>query len=187
VACGVITCPDDTTCADYQTSISANRCKQLGQCKTAADCTFLPALARTICGIVQPELYSDITSFCDGAGNCRGPVVKCGGDGDCQFFDQACCGTSGSGLICQVNACEDFGINFGPYLCDEKSDCRAGYVCCLSSNPGGRGSICVSHACVSDGPSTNMQVCNPAATPSECATGTCQADPFAPSGWFVCK
>ncbi len=48
-ACGAITCPADTACRDWATSITTNRCKAVGRCKAAADCAFVDLPARRFC------------------------------------------------------------------------------------------------------------------------------------------
>ena len=47
-ACGAITCPADSICRDYATSLSSNRCKAFGQCKTAADCAIRQCAGRPV-------------------------------------------------------------------------------------------------------------------------------------------
>jgi hypothetical protein len=187
-ACGAIACPEDKVCRDYATSISTSRCKALGQCKTAADCAYVDAPATQNCGVVQgmSELAS---ASCDGQGHCVGPVVKCGGDGDCKLADDLkCCGRPGAGLTCQASDCSP---NQGPFFCDEKKDCAAGYVCCAYLTPTpGVGSVCSTASnCVSNGPSVRQEVCNPFASPTECSSGTCQLGDgvTVPPGFYVCK
>jgi len=187
-ACGTIACPQDTTCRDYATAISSNRCKSLGECKTAADCAYSNAPAKQVCGFVQ-GMTEIVQPACDGAGNCVGPKVKCGGDGDCSPFDNMnCCGAVGSGLRCQATACT---ANQGPFWCDEKADCAPGYVCCsfLVPTPAVGSKCMLPENCVSSGPSNYNQVCNPGANPSECSTGSCQLGDgqVAPPGFYICK
>jgi hypothetical protein len=184
--CGVISCPADTTCRDYEASITTKRCKGLGQCKTGNDCAYVDAPKTRACGFVR-QMTELAQAMCDGMGNCTGPTVKCGGDGDCSIQDSYCCGTAG-GLACGKNACGDFAPRPGPFLCDERADCAAGYVCCFQVTPGGTDSSCIAaELCKSDAASFRREACNPAATPGECTTGTCQSDPNAPIGWSTCK
>jgi hypothetical protein len=187
-ACGVIACPVDSICRDYATSISANRCKARGQCKTAADCGYVNAPATQVCGSIQ-GMTEIASASCDGMGACVGPVVKCGGDGDCELAnDMKCCGRAGIGLTCQAANCN---VNEGPFYCDEKADCAEGYVCCAYLTPTpGVGSLCViASNCVSSGPSVRQQVCKPSGSPSECSEGTCQLGDSvtSPPGFYVCK
>jgi hypothetical protein len=184
-SCGTITCPDDSTCRDYATAISANRCKAPGQCKTSADCTYVDAPPMRYCGDVR-RMTELAPAACDGQGNCTSRTVKCGGDGECRVDISFCCG-SGPGLVCQTAECTG-APPFGPYMCDEKADCAAGYVCCLQSTVGGPSSVCLTAAlCTTDTGGIRQQACNPATTPGECGTGTCQSDPSAPVGWSICK
>jgi hypothetical protein len=112
-------------------------------------------------------------------------VVKCGGDGDCPDSDMWCCGSFGS-LSCQVDQCGGTPPS-GPYVCDEKADCGPGRICCLQSTVGGPSAICLNAGlCNSDAGGVRAEACNPATTPSECSTGTCQAAPNGPAGWYVC-
>ena len=187
-ACGTIACPGDSICRDYASSISSNRCKSIGQCKTAADCGYSNTPAKQVCGFVQ-GMTEIVQPVCDGAGGCVGPKVKCGGDGDCSPFDNMnCCGSGGNGLRCQATACP---ANQGPFWCDEKADCAPGYVCCsfLVPTPAVGSKCMLTENCVSSGPSNYNQVCNPAANPSECSTGSCQLGDgqVAPPGFYICK
>jgi hypothetical protein len=172
----------DTICRDYASSISTNRCKALGVCKTTLDCPYVDAPAKKFCGLYEGDDRRAL--FCDGKGNCTGPVVQCGGDGDCPLYEKSCC-AAGSGLVCQPTSCT-FG--YGPFTCDEKSDCGSAYVCCLERTPSGIQSTCgEASLCVPDIASNRVQVCNPAATTTECASGSCQSDTFPPAGWYQCK
>ena len=185
-ACGAITCPADSICRDYASAISTNRCKAVGQCKTAADCAYIDAPATTACGSVR-GMSELAPAMCDGSGACRARTVKCGGDADC-VLDQAWCCGGGNGLTCQFEDCGGTHKQ-GPYLCDEKRDCAAGYVCCLQSTPGGPSAICLTPAlCTNDGTSTRWSACNPATSPTECDSGTsCQPAVAGPIGWYVCR
>jgi hypothetical protein len=185
-ACGTITCPADSICRDYATSIVTNRCKALGQCKTVSDCAYVDAPATTFCGSVR-EMSQLASATCDGMGNCKGRTVKCGGDGECAIDQSWCCGQPTVGLQCQVDQCGGTPPA-GPYLCDERADCAAGYVCCLESTPGGPIAHCgMSNLCVSDAVSSRVQACNPATVPNECPVGlTCQPAPSGPIGWHIC-
>src|SRR6516162_3924319 len=131
---------------------------------------------------------SQFPMFCDGNGQCARPIVKCGGDGDCGQDGRQCCGTT-TGLSCQTAACPT-APSLGPYYCDERSDCLPTQVCCVESTLGGTDSICIAATlCASDAGGQRRQACNPAATTSECDTGSCQAptDSFVPPGWHVCR
>jgi len=183
--CGTIACPLDTICRDYATAITANRCKSAGACKTSADCSYVDAPATTFCDYVR-QMTQLAPATCDGTGNCRSRTVKCGGDGECPIDQSWCCSDISSGLTCHVEECGGTPP-LGPYLCDEKADCAAGYVCCLQATPGGPSAGCLAPtSCVSDMASSRVQACNPATTPSECSTGTCQPAPNGPIGWHIC-
>jgi hypothetical protein len=181
--CGAIACPADTECRDYATSITTNRCKALGACKTAPDCTYVSAPTTKVCDSYQG--MSEFGEFCDGAGNCVGPTVSCGGDGQCPLYDMVCCGT-GQGYSCLPAAasgrCDG---SYSAFYCDETSDCEPGYICCADDTPGGEFSAC-SAGCA------GIQVCNPAVSPSECKTGTCKPAlpnltiPL-PDGYYTCQ
>ena len=186
-SCGTIKCPPDTQCRDYATSIGANRCKSVGACKTSADCSYQDAPAAKFCDDYQG--MTTFAEFCDGAGACVGPTVSCGGDGQCPLYDMMCC-SSGPGYACGAARSGGCGSgNYGPYYCDEKSDCGPGLVCCLSSSPSGIASVC-SDACGGT-IGQYVQLCNPSASPSECATGTClpvrSTDPPTPPGFHTCQ
>jgi hypothetical protein len=159
----------------------------LGQCKTAADCSYVNAPSMTVCDYAR-GMTELAPSICDGTGTCRARTVKCGGDGDCALDQSWCCGVaSGNGLSCQISECGGTPQQ-GPYLCDEKADCAAGYICCLQTTVGGASSICgPASVCLSDGGGSRAQACNPATSPSECATGTCQTVNLGPIGWYACQ
>jgi len=182
--CGTIACPADTTCRDYATSITTNRCKNLGMCKTAQDCSYADAPTTRTCGYPR-NMIDNAESNCDGIGNCKARTLSCGGDGACPLDTMYCCG-SGSGLTCQVDQCGGTPPD-GPYVCDEKADCGPSLVCCLQSTVGGPSSICIMPSlCKSDGGGVRAQACNPGTTPSECSTGSCQPASFGPAGWSIC-
>lgn len=185
-ACGTITCPTDTTCRDYASAISTNRCKALGQCKVSGDCAYVNAPPGTLCWYVH-AMTEVAPVTCDGIGACRSPTVKCGGDGECALDQSWCCGGGGRGLTCQVEECGGTP-KLGPYLCDEKADCAPGYVCCVQSTPGGPSAVCLQPSlCVPDAASSRAEACNPATIPSECSAGTCQPTTGSPAGWYVCR
>jgi hypothetical protein len=172
-ACGTIACPADTACRDYATSITAGRCKALGQCKSAADCTFLDAPAQAPCGL---------PSRCNGSGGCVAPTVTCGGDGECSVDVNRCCVISGQ-TMCLPDC---GGPHNGNISCDETSDCVPGSICCAYNNTGVSGVACMPPAqCVSDQGTLRQQVCKPANT-GECLTGACTLVAAGPAG-YVCK
>jgi hypothetical protein len=182
-ACGNIGCPADTTCRDYATSITTNRCKAIGTCKAAADCTFVDKPAKTFCGLASQQDPS-LALVCDGAGNCGSPTVDCGPDGACPVNPGVCCVRSGTACMA-TNSPPCGGPNGGVALtCDETADCPPAYVCCLFSGPNGAGNGCVT-TCVSSGLVVETQICNPN-VPGECRTGTCQANTPGPPN-FLCK
>jgi hypothetical protein len=185
-SCGTITCPADTQCRDYATSITANRCKALGVCKTATDCTYTDAPVTKTCDDSEPA--SSASAFCDGSGDCVGPTVTCGGDGECPVSGMICC-TSTFGFSCLATT--TCGDQYGPYQCDATSDCGTGDVCCLESTPGGVGSVCGVQCGGAGAMGQYVQVCNPSASVSECVTGTCKpiraSDPTAPDSFYTCQ
>ena len=185
-SCGTIKCPPDTQCRDYATSISVNRCKSVGACKTSADCSYQDAPVAKLCDYYQG--MTAFAEFCDGAGACVGPTVSCGGDGQCPLYDMMCC-SSGPGYSCGAATSGCGSGNYGPYYCDETADCDLGLVCCLSSTPGGIASGCTNGCGGTIG--QYLQLCNPSASPSECVTGAClpvrSTDPPAPPGFHTCQ
>jgi hypothetical protein len=173
-ACGLIACPTDTPCRDWATSITANRCAAIGQCKTASACSFLNLPAKTYCGLYQQML--DKAQVCDGLGNCSVPTVTCGADGECPVNPGVCCFTR----LSSVTACLSNGQlcdpgSTAPALCDEAADCPPRYVCCFTGNIGVVKTVCA--ASCPPAPATQggvqFQICNPN-TPGECLSGTCQ-------------
>ena len=184
-ACGTITCPTDTPCRDWATSITATRCKAIGACKGAADCEYVNAPAKKFCALYQA--MPDRAQVCDGNGNCAGPKVTCGADGECPVNSGVCCWTVDStACLSREQDCIP-SVTGLPALCDETADCPGGEVCCLYYGTGGARITCVSD-CVTPVPmGVLVQVCNPN-TPGECKSGTCL--PNAPGGtlpYFTCQ
>lgn len=71
-ACGVIDCPSDTSCTDYQADLTSARCQALGQCKTPGSCAAKQQDKGVAC---------DLCATCDGAGKCNvmpADDAKCG-------------------------------------------------------------------------------------------------------------
>lgn len=190
-ACGTIACPSDTTCRDYATAIATNRCKQLGQCKTASDCSFVAAPTTRACGFYNNN--SDYIQFCDASGDCVNHTINCGGDGPCAVGDNVCCAV-GPGFSCISAAAgctrQSGGAPpTGPYNCSKGAECSDGSVCCASESPGGVSTHC-SQNCSPSYMVQVLQICNPAATQSECASGTCQPAPsnwVLPPGFYACQ
>jgi hypothetical protein len=136
----------------------------LGRCKTSVDCTYVSAPLKHYCGLYLN--MADFGLFCDGSATCTGPTVTCGGDGECPLYDMYCCGSPG-GLTCQSSTCP-VSPHYGPYYCNEKSDCPPGDVCCLDRGPSGMQSQCRPSSC-----NGGLELCNPNVLPSECSSGTC--------------
>jgi hypothetical protein len=182
-ACGTVACPTDTVCRDYATAITTNRCKQLGQCKAASDCSFVAASTTKACGSYDND--SNFTQYCDSNGNCSNHIVRCGGDGDCAVGDMLCCGVGvGYSCIAAGSACptQSGGAPpLGPYDCDETGDCAGGAVCCAFSTPGGVSTTCTT-SCAPAMFQQVFQVCNPNSNASECQSGVCKP---APPNWNV--
>jgi hypothetical protein len=174
-ACGTITCPADTACRDFDSSIQGNRCKSLGQCKASGDCLFTDKPKGTFCG------YYDVTfleaQFCDGSGTCAGPTVLCGSSGECPVNPGVCC----SGTTCTVD--ETCSSSFR-VRCDEAADCAAGQVCCLLIGIGGGTAQCAT-SCTSSGATSAMQVCKLGT--GECLTGTCSGSGRVAAPYFLCQ
>jgi hypothetical protein len=183
-ACGTIACPADTTCRDWATGITANRCKAIGQCKGAADCGFVDAPQKTYCGLYQG--LADRAQVCDGGGKCVGPTVKCGGDLACSTNPGVCCfsGTAGTACFAQEDQCSPSSTGYSA-LCDDATDCPPGAVCCYSGGPGGQGINCTA-SCVPFGTGFAIQVCNPTLS-GECRSGTCQGTTTALPPYFTCR
>lgn len=170
-ACGTVSCPTDTSCRDWATSITTSRCASLGQCKIASACSYLNAPAKTYCSLYMQ--MADRAQVCDGQGNCSSPTVTCGADGECPVNPGVCCvSRSGSGTTCHATdqACDL--TTTAPVLCDETADCPPSFVCCYTGNLGGIQTVC-SQSCPSTTFGVRLQACNPH-TPGECISGTCQ-------------
>lgn len=184
-ACGTIACPADTVCRDWATSITVNRCKGIGQCKSGSDCAFLNSPAKTYCG-----LYQGMTNFaqvCDGSGNCGSPTVTCGADGQCPVNPGACCWSNNS-TSCQsaIAACVTIPGGLPIYAqCDETADCPPGDQCCFYTGIGGAHITCSPGCPASVNMGAQEQVCNPAVA-GECQVGTCQATNSTTPPYFVC-
>jgi hypothetical protein len=171
-ACGTISCPTDTPCRDWATSITANRCSSLGQCKTSSACSYLNAPAKTYCSLYMQMV--DRAQVCDGQGNCSSPSVTCGADGECPVNPGVCCvSRNGSGTSCHAGDGSCDLTTTAPVLCDEAADCPPSFVCCYTGNLGGIQTVCA-QTCPSTTFGVRLQVCNPR-TPGECVSGTCQA------------
>lgn len=177
-ACGTVACPVDTPCRDWATTITTNRCKAIGQCKAAADCSYVNAPAKSYCGMNTVVPGSALV--CDADGNCTNPTVTCGPDGECPIGATVCCVTSGT--TCSTT-CAQHNLAM---LCDEAIDCPPGTVCCFQATSNGVLTYCEDRAaCVSEPSVTRFQVCNPN-TAGECVTGTCQAKGSLPP-YFTCQ
>ncbi len=126
-SCGVIDCPSDTPCKNWQPDITNNRCESLGMCIDASACMFQAMPEHTKCDSVpESELQ------CDGQGNCRFPGVVCP-EGNC--YTGNCCYNGDGGLGCQAAPNKGGGGFCGGddslrVLCDEIADCQEGYACC---------------------------------------------------------
>jgi hypothetical protein len=60
-ACGETTCPDDSSCRDYETNIALGRCLGLALCASSPQCTFADLPRGALCGT---------SGACDGLGSC---------------------------------------------------------------------------------------------------------------------
>ncbi|HEX2659820.1 MAG TPA: hypothetical protein VHU40_16160 [Polyangia bacterium] len=170
-ACGTIACPADTACRDWATSITSNRCRALGQCKTASDCGFTNQPVDTRCG------SSTVAKTCDGQGNCANPTVQCGPDPSCSIGPNVCCidASSGSSSCTPDTGTDPCGGNFnGNIRCDETADCPGTQICCAYLSPFGRNVGCFdrSTGCpTSTSTFKTIQVCRPENV-AECLPGT---------------
>jgi hypothetical protein len=182
-ACGTIPCPADTPCRDWATSITANRCKALGQCKAAGDCGYLNAPAKTYCA-----LYQGMASYalvCDGAGNCGSPTVTCGADGECAVNPGVCCWTiTSTSCVPRQEDCVA-GINGFRSGCDESADCAPGFICCFYTGIGGAHMTCNPDCPATVDMGSQWQLCNPNKV-GECKVGTCQATNTGHLPYFIC-
>ncbi|HWO11198.1 MAG TPA: hypothetical protein VNN80_17005, partial [Polyangiaceae bacterium] len=95
-ACGVIDCPDDTTCRDFPASVSGNRCVA-GRCGSADQVCV--GTARAV-----GQACSD-NNLCDNSGNCalpkRGLGESCGGAAECgsgNCVQGVCCNSACNGV-----------------------------------------------------------------------------------------
>lgn len=116
-SCDEVSCPSDTDCATYPTTLSANRCQSFGSCWTAETyCEPTYASSEAVC------TASDRDGECDGAGGCIATVV-CGdgiteGDEECDDANQS--DTDSCTRECKEPACGDGVVqaNRGE-LCDD--------------------------------------------------------------------
>jgi hypothetical protein len=177
-ACGTIACPADTSCRDWATSITSNRCKAVGQCKVAADCGYVNAAAKSYCGL--DPVVTGSALVCDAQGNCTSATVTCGPDGECPLGPTVCCVTNGS--TCSTTCAQHNLAMF----CDDKSDCPPGTVCCYEGTSNGQVTHCQDRlTCVSEPSVTRFQLCNPN-TAGECVNGSCQTHGSIPP-YFTCQ
>jgi hypothetical protein len=186
--CGNITCPSDTSCRDYPTAITSNRCAAFGSCKKQADCTFTAKSQGITC---------DGVHVCDGDGNC-GPVVVCGSTASCQIGAKECCAQTDKsiatclddGVACAEGpdpAAEDTGM---PIECDETTDCPLGNVCCYHVGRGSSRVVCEPAAeCLSNSGQMYFEapVCDSGGGSSPCATGSCKGTVDGVTGWKYCE
>jgi hypothetical protein len=163
--CAVIACAlTSTTCAEFPTEQSLERCASPGVCKTV--CDPLSVAVDTLCEAVA----EDINGSCDAAGNCVDPRAAlgavCQSDRDCvqgTCVDGVCC-QEACGAACErcdeTGSCvsDAVGTSCGGALqCFGRALCLApaGSVCgngaeCGSGNcePAvGGGSVCCSELC----------------------------------------
>jgi hypothetical protein len=183
-ACGTITCAADTPCRDWATSITAARCKGIGQCKTATDCGYVNAPTKTFCGLYQG--MANQAQVCDGQGTCGGPTVACGADGACGLNPGTCCFGAGTQCTRADQTCQRSATTlYGAVGCDEAADCPPSYLCCYAAQPAFIGTYCAPAPCPTATMYTWGQACNPG-TPGECRSGTCQPTAAGPP-YFLCQ
>jgi hypothetical protein len=190
-ACGSISCNFDTECAQaLATSLTENRCKALGQCKTSADCGVQAFPAGTAC--------DEASAFrvCNGQGACIDPVVRCGLGSCAVSLETTCCGqvsantvtnsTCGARASCNILVGVPPGI---PISCDDNADCGGGAACCFASTGSGSDVACRSdcNRRLTGGASgTYSLVCRSPVTMTVCPNGAaCVASTFLP-GWSFC-
>lgn len=182
--CSNVTCNPDTQCRNYAASITSNRCKARGSCKTAVDCSYTDAPAGTPCGVSEQ---------CDGAGTCPPRIVPCGAT-SCPVNPGVCCWYSAlQQASCEAgDTCPNMGSATGRnVLCSSSLQCPTGEICCNYSNPGGSGVDCRASCDPASQGVSNAPVCqqgNLAAAP--CPTGlTCgsQTSAAVPPGYDRCE
>jgi hypothetical protein len=175
--CGTILCAASTTCRSYPATMTSDRCKSVGVCKSSTDCYYTNAPGRTPCAGTAPN-----QRLCDGAGQCVQPTMQCGSV-TCSLGPGYCCdgwlaGASTATLGCDTVCGMDTGMVFG---CLNETDCPTGTVCCREGMSLGVSSCTAPSDCVL-GPGFPVQIlCDPDATTTVCPSGrTCQ--PFGASG-----
>lgn len=99
-SCGVLDCPNDTSCAEYPSDVTEDRCAAFGQCKVEESvCTAEYEPNGASCGE---------SMICDGSGNCQNCPSQTGGNRTCT-------------TECPCDA--------GDGICSSHSHCAAGLVC----------------------------------------------------------
>jgi hypothetical protein len=140
-ACGVVSCPGDSTCRDFPASVTQNRCNA-GSCGAPADlCDFTARNAGQSCSN---------TSFCDSAGNCnvpkRDPGAACTTASQCasgQCISGVCCETAcnGPNLSCADGRCVPVQCDAGEIRGTARCGVGNGEAC--SGNPDCANGDCV--------------------------------------------
>lgn len=161
-ACGDVTCPASTDCAEYPSKLSDHRCLAQGKCKSSEDCAADNLPVRTACGM-DPHM------ICDGEGNCVKPTVGCQNITNCSVSEAGiCCGhyanSSGSAMcnISPAGCVPEPAQQTIPVECDQTLDCAVGTICCYSIYKYGSSVRCVaSDECVSDQSTLARQLCSP--------------------------
>lgn len=174
LGCPVVECPASNECQMYPATLTANRCRSVGQCKAAAECPTTPTPSGQLC--TNPAVAFE--SRCDGEGNC----------GDARFQSGEMCTTAAECLsgfcvdgVCCQEACDtDCEVCSGPEgtcvspdpmslnaACGEQGrtcvdrgrcllplggDCTVGTECgsgiCMPTTGGGARSVCCAQACI---------------------------------------
>jgi len=139
---------------------------------------------------------NDVTLLCDGAGNCAGPTLACGGT-PCSIGQDTCCSAlsnSSEQLKCVTPASQSNSLCCGNgngncpsnqragENCMGTHDCPLGQVCCFTGGFGYQWISCQT-ACTQ----AASQVCDPTATPSECPSGMNCVSSGSFLGYFFCN
>lgn len=146
-ACGIIACPNDTTCRDFPPNVSTNRCVA-GRCGSQAQ--LCVGTARAV------GQSCSATNLCDNAGNCSAPKkalgAACSNGSECaqgNCVQGICCNSACNGVC---STCAGTGLCRAPAtdtrcatgLCASPGVCQAPSVACGSETCPISGGVCCS-------------------------------------------
>jgi len=139
-ACSPVIC-ESNDCQISSGNIVSNLCRSRGQCKNQSDCNFAQLDQGTPCDTENSNIR-----FCDGAGSCVDPTVRCNGVSGRPIGDNICCVRREGGTITESyeprTACGGL-LTETDIACDADEDCRSGTVCCVTGASGGSEVTCL--------------------------------------------